>query len=230
MSIVTTFVHTQLHHQVADRIRAAILEGEIQPGEWLRQEQLAQEYGVSQMPVREALKELAAEGLVEHLPYRGARVIAFSAEDVADLYAHRSFLEGRAARAAASRITPAELAELKRLQAQMKENLAPEYLAEYRQLNRHFHQLIFSASRRAYLGRTLNQMWAAFPNMLWSNFAQTAEKPLPQRDASDPGEHDAIIAALEKGDGAEAERLMQQHILSAGRELVATLEPDPAGF
>jgi DNA-binding GntR family transcriptional regulator len=224
MSLVTTtFSHLQLRRQVADRIRAAILEGKIQPGVWLRQEQLAQEYGVSQMPVREALKELAAEGLVEHLPYRGVRVVAFSAEDVADLYAHRSFLEGRAARAAAGCITPAELAELKQLQAQMKEKLAPGYLAEYRQLNRRFHQLIFTASRHAYLARTLSQLWAAFPNMLWSNFAATAEEPLPQRDASDPGEHEAIIAALEKGDGAEAERLMQEHILSAGRELVATL-------
>jgi DNA-binding GntR family transcriptional regulator len=219
----TTFSHTQLRRQVAERIRAAILDGEIQPGEWLRQEQLAQEYGVSQMPVREALKELAAEGLVEHLPYRGARVIAFSAEDVADLYQHRSFLEGWAARAAAGRITPAEVAELKRLQAQMKEKLAVEYLAEYRQLNRRFHELIFTASDRPYLARTLTQMWAAFPNMLWSNFARTAAESLPQRDASDPGEHEAIIAALEKGEGEEAERLMQQHILSAGRELVATL-------
>jgi DNA-binding GntR family transcriptional regulator len=78
-------VHKQLHDVVAERIRTAILEGELRPGEWLRQERLAQEYGVSQMPVREALKKLAVDGLVEHVPYRGVRVIEFSPEDVSDL-------------------------------------------------------------------------------------------------------------------------------------------------
>ena len=63
--------HRQLRHWVADRLRSDILEGRLKPGEWLRQERLAQEHGVSQMPVREALKQLAAEGLVEHVPYRG---------------------------------------------------------------------------------------------------------------------------------------------------------------
>ncbi|HAE59780.1 MAG TPA: GntR family transcriptional regulator, partial [Anaerolineae bacterium] len=91
--------HRQLRNVVADRLRSAILEGFYKPGEWLRQEKLAQELGVSQMPVREALKELATEGLIEHVPYRGVRVIAFSPDDVGDLYAHRAFLEGRAARA-----------------------------------------------------------------------------------------------------------------------------------
>jgi ABC-type antimicrobial peptide transport system permease subunit len=89
--------HKQLRSHVADRLRAAILDGELKPGDLLRQERLAQEIGVSQMPVREALKELAAEGLVEHVPYRGARVVKFSAEDIADIYAHPAFLEGRSA-------------------------------------------------------------------------------------------------------------------------------------
>ena len=91
--------HRQLRNLVADRLRTAILNGEIKPGEWLRQEKLAAEYNVSQMPIREALKELSAEGLVEHVPYRGVRVIEFSADDIEDLYASRSFLEGKAARA-----------------------------------------------------------------------------------------------------------------------------------
>ena len=69
--------HKQLRNVVAEQMRAAILNGHYKPGEWLRQERLAQDFGVSQMPVREALKELAAEGLIEHVPYRGARVIVF---------------------------------------------------------------------------------------------------------------------------------------------------------
>ena len=102
--------HKQLHHAVADQLCAAIQTGNLKPGEWLRQERLAQELGVSQMPVREALKELIAEGLVEHLPYRGVRVVEFSPDDVGEVYAHRSFLEGRAAFIAAKGITPEEIA------------------------------------------------------------------------------------------------------------------------
>ena len=84
--------HRQLRKLVADQIRAAIVDGRFKPGEWLRQERVAQELGVSQMPVREALKELAAEGLIEHVPYRGVRVVALSVEDIEDLYEHRAFL------------------------------------------------------------------------------------------------------------------------------------------
>ena len=228
-----TTTHKQLRRVVADQIRAAILDGTLKPGAWLRQERLAQEYGVSQMPVREALKELAAEGLVEHVPYRGVRVVAFSADDVADLYAARGFLEGMAARAAAERITAAELGQLRDLQTQMSARQAPADLADYLELNRRFHQLICAASRRAYLIRLLNQIWAAFPTMLWGNVTAAARVTLPERDASDLAEHPAILAALERRDAAEAERLMRQHIAATGAELVALLRqhaapPDPS--
>jgi DNA-binding GntR family transcriptional regulator len=182
--------------------------------------------GVSQMPVREALKELAAEGLVEHIPYRGVRVIEFSLEDIVDLYAHRCFLEGRAARAAAQNITPAELDELRNLLAQMQEIVGSDKLAEYRFLNRQFHQVIYAASRRKYLERTLNQMWAVFPTMLCGNFAETAERALPERGANDVEEHRAVLNALERGDGDQARALIRKHIDSAGRQLLSALSDD----
>ena len=215
--------HRQLRKLVVDKLRSAILNGEIKPGTWLRQERLAQEYQVSQMPVREALKELTAEGLVEHVPYRGVRVIEFSPEDISDLYACRSFIEGLAARAAADVITSAELAQLKELQAQMRAHLQPQVLPEYTELNRRFHRLIFSASRRTYLTRTLNQLWDAFPSMLWGNFARTAGQPLPQRDLADIEEHEAIIEALERHDGAAAEQRVRQHIEESGQHLLSAL-------
>jgi len=216
--------HKQLRNFVADQLRAAILEGHFKPGEWLRQEKVAQELGVSQMPVREALKELAAEGLIEHVPYRGVRVIEFAYEDVGDLYDHRAFLEGRAASAAAANISAEEIAELKQLQREMEQNLAPEKLSVYRDLNRRFHHVIFTASRREYLIRTLTQMWAAFPTMLTGNFAATADNPLPERDNPDIHEHHALIDALENHDSAEAERALKAHIMETGRQLVASLK------
>ncbi len=215
--------HKQLRRWVADRLRADILEGRLRPGEWLRQERLAQEYGVSQMPVREALKELVAEGLVEHVPYRGVRIVTFTVADVEDLYAIRSDLEGRAARATALRITPEELAELKVMYEQMKLCQSPDDLRRYREVNRRFHLYIIAASKRPYLIRTLTQMWDVFPTMLWSNFAVTAARSLPARDQMDWQEHEAILQALERHDGEGAEALMREHIQTAGNELIAFL-------
>lgn len=215
--------HRQLRDRIAASVRAAILDGQMKPGQWLRQERLAHEYGVSQMPVREALKLLAVEGLVEHLPYRGARVVAFAPEDVLDLYAHRAFLEGLAAGVAATKITAEELHELHELHEQMRGHMDPAELVEYRLLNRRFHQVVFTASRRAYLIRTLSQIWEAFPTMLWGNFLHTAGTPLPQRDAADGAEHQAILDALEQGDSERAEQCMRQHVAGAGQQLAATL-------
>jgi len=213
--------HRQLHHWVADRLRADILEGRLKPGEWLRQERLAQAYGVSQMPVREALKQLAAEGLVEHAPYRGVRIVEFSPEDVEDLYTCRAFIEGMAARSAAQNITDDELAELARLHGEMLLCKTPEDLAQYRELNRRFHALIFSASRRSYIVRTLAQLWSAFPTMLWNSIPRIAVSSVPGRDEPDAAEHEEIVAALAARDADRAERAVRKHIESAGEMLVA---------
>lgn len=215
--------HRQLRKLVADQIRSAIFEGRFKPGEWLRQERVAQELGVSQMPVREALKELASEGLIEHVPYRGARVVGLSIEDIEDLYEHRAFLESRAAELAAENITPGEITELKAMLTEM-ESLPPEGIAQYRKVNRNFHEKIFHISQREYMIRTLVQMWEAFPTMLIGNFAITAQQPLPERDLQDQMEHREIVAALESHDGKRASVAMKTHILSAVHNLIESLK------
>lgn len=215
--------HKQLAHHVADGLRADILEGRVRPGEWLRQERIAQEQGVSQMPVREALKQLAAEGLVEHVPYRGVRVVQFTVADVEDLYDCRLFLEGLAARHAAAVITDEEIREITDLHHRMIRCGAPEDLPEYRELNRRFHSAISSASRRSYLVRTLAQLWAAFPTMLWSNVPEVARRTAPSRDATDNDEHEAIVRALAARDPEAAERAIRRHIAAAGEALLAVL-------
>jgi len=215
--------HRQLHHLVASQLRTAILEGRYKPGEWLRQERLAQELGTSQMPVREALKELAAEGLVEHVPYRGVRVVAFSTDDIEDIYEHRAFLESRAAEKAAECVTEDEIAELRGMVEEM-ESLPPEQIPQYRKTNRNFHEMIFRISRREYLIRTLSQIWQTYPTMLIGNFPATASRPLPQRDQQDRLEHHAIVDALEKHDGRRAGDAMKAHILSAAHDLIESLK------
>lgn len=214
----------QLRHIIAQRLRAAILANEIKSGEWLRQEQLAQKFGVSHTPVREALQDLVGEGLVEHVPYRGIRVIEFSIADLLDLYASRAFLESLTARYAAQNITPEQLTELNCLSAEIERQRVQKNWTEYRALNRRFHQMIYAASGHAYLTRTLDQMWNAFPTMMLGNFSETAAKPIPQRGASDKQEHLAIIAALESRDAERAERLMRAHVEESGHRIAAVLK------
>lgn len=213
----------QLRQWVVDRLRADIVEGKLPAGEWLRQQKLARELGVSQTPVREALKQLAAEGVVEHVPYRGMRVIRFTPEDVEDLYAGRFVEEGRAARFAAEHVTARDLDEFRSLHDRMRACETPRDLAEYRDLNRRFHLAIVKGSRRPFLVRSLGQLWAAFPTMLWGSIPGVASTSAPGRDDPDVAEHEEIVAALAAHDPARAERAVQQHIRSAGIALVAAM-------
>lgn len=213
----------QLQQWVTDRLRHDILEGRVKAGEWLRQERLAQEYGVSHMPVREALKQLAAEGLVEHVPYRGARVQRFTIEDVEDLYSCRAHIEAQAARHAALHISDRDIREMRVLHQRMARCVTPETLPEYRELNRRFHALLYAACERPFLTRLLGQLWNAFPRMLWNSFPQVAASSVPGREVADTAEHEAILQALEARDPDAVEEAMRRHIQAAGRELVAAL-------
>jgi len=213
----------QVRHWVEDRLRESILSGQFKPGEWLRQLRVADQFGVSEIPVREALKKLAAEGLVEYLPYRGMRVCEYSVEDVVDIYKIRTFLEAMAAYAAADHITADELVELKAVANHIEERLAPEDLLAHRELNRRFHEIVFTASRRTYLIHELKQLWLVFPSMLWGSFSETANRRTVEQDIIDIGEHRAIIEALETGNAIAAEQTMRQHIEDAGNRLLHIL-------
>lgn len=216
--------YKQLSEQVAVQIRDLIGRGEIKTGEWLRQEHLAKFVGVSHTPFREAMKLLVAEGLLEHLPNRGVRVIQFTVQDVEDIYMVRSALEARAAYTAAENITDEEIAALEKILADMNGNLAPEQISLYRDLNRLFHQGIYTASRHQYIIRMLNQVWAFSPTMLWAQFAPTSSSPLSSRTLADPQEHKNILEALRSHDPKRAEQLMREHIEAAGRELIQAIQ------
>jgi DNA-binding GntR family transcriptional regulator len=100
----------------------------------------------------------------------------------------------------------------------------PSELPDYRELNRRFHAGIFTASRRSYLIRTLAQLWAAFPTMLWSNIPRVARASTPARDATDNDEHEAIVRALTARDPEAAEEALRRHVEAAGRDLVSAMK------
>jgi DNA-binding GntR family transcriptional regulator len=213
----------QLRERVLDRLRALILNGELHPGEFIRQQHIAEQFGVSQMPVREALKELAAEGLVENIPYRGVRVIQYSLNDINDLFALRSFLEGCTAKEAAHLISDEEVDHLFQLTEKMKAAIGSKQETIYRILNSQFHQTIYRASRSSFFIQTLDRLWSTYPTIL-GNFLSSTNQSIPTSDDKDNEEHYAIVGALRNHDAETTEKLMQEHIQFAGSELIQALK------
>jgi DNA-binding GntR family transcriptional regulator len=105
----------------------------------------------------------------------------------------------------------------------MREQANPS-IASYSALNRRFHQIIYTASQRDYLIHALDQIWSAFPTMMLSYFAQTTAQELAEREAQDLEEHAAILDALERHDGQQAEQLMRRHIETNCAELLSVLD------
>ncbi len=144
---------------VEERIRGAILSGELRPGARIDQLQLANDLQVSLVPVREALKALEAEGFVQILPRRGAFVTATSIADMEDLYFARSLMEGQAAYHAAEHLKEAELKRLGALMREMDHGLAAHDYHAFMEANREFHFIIYEAASSRYLVNLISSLW-----------------------------------------------------------------------
>jgi DNA-binding GntR family transcriptional regulator len=213
---------------VLERLRALILTGAYGPDERLVEEQLAERLGVSRTPVRQALTMLEAEGLVEIAPNRGATVCSFSIEDVWDIYDLRAVLEGHAARRAAGKITPGELAIMRELTGEM-EGLAgrfEDHEEEIRTLvglNQEFHGIIVEASRNRRLQRLINRT-VEIPLMFKAFFWYT-----PHERVISNHYHRQILEALEKGDADRAEIIMREHVYEGRDFVMGALKEDMNG-
>ncbi len=193
------------------RIRAGILNGEFGRGQRLREEKLALQAGVSRTPVREALRRLAAEGLVEFIPNRGARVTAWSGQELDDLYDIRALLESYGAKLAARRARPEELAELetraKKMDSLIRRGASPA--DELMVLNGDFHRLIVQAARSPQLDSMVRGI------MDVPSIYRTFHRYSPSRMRASGQHHLELVEAIRTGDGDRAEAVMRAHILAA---------------
>jgi DNA-binding GntR family transcriptional regulator len=210
---------------VFEALRRAVLEGKLLPGEPLRQETLATEFGVSQITVRDALNKLVAEGLAVRAPYKGVRVIELSAEELGEAYSMRANLEGWAAELAAIRITAEDLAELRRLLPDSYVTVDPTSVERARQVNRQFHEVIIRAGGHKLLARMLRDVWNRMdPMILYGRTLPTqqgAELRL-QWGERDRLNHTALLAALENRDGPRARQLVTDYVQEVWNVLIAT--------
>ena len=141
MAEILSIPRQVLHQEVAVRLRQRIVEGQIAPGTKLNERELSEVLKVSRTPLREAIKMLAAEGLVELLPNRGAVVAQLSEQDIADTFEVIAGLEGQAGELAAQRIGEAELAEIRALHYEMLAAYTRRDLPTYYRINAQIHTL-----------------------------------------------------------------------------------------
>ncbi len=191
-----------------DRLLEDIRLGALLPGARLREVELAARLGISRTPVREALRRLEADGLVEHPPRQGACLRKLGYAEVMELYEMRAVLEGTAARLAARAASELELLELSEINTAMRGSDAP---ADVARLNRQFHRSLINAAKNRYLQRAIGAMARTLlilgPSTLFD----------PARSRSAAQEHDALLSALHARDGMQAEALMRAHIEAAHR-------------
>jgi DNA-binding GntR family transcriptional regulator len=210
----------------ADRVytalRERILAGDIPHHARLHQEQLASELGVSRTPLREALGRLAADGLVELLPQRGARVADISAADMETSYGARLVIEPAAAALAAKRRPPEAIAEMRRAIANHRRDDA-DVQAVFA-ANCDFHLAVVSASENPFLLRFAEQLWV---RRLGLRVYEEQRVP-PEFIAADADWHERIADAIEAGDARLAEREMRRHIDGAMQLLMRNLAPENA--
>ena len=215
---------TSLSRFAYDRLRADIRARRVLPGQRMREIDIADQLGISRTPVREALKKLAAEGLLEQHAARGFVVTEISTDRVLQLYAMREMLEGAAARFAAEQASPLEIQSLRQILSQLSNAQAPAAAAA---CNRRLHEAITQASHNMYLLQASGVLRDAL------DLLGTTTYSMPGRIASGYAENREIVERIAARDADGAERAARRHIQSASalrlKMLFGEAHQQPAG-
>ncbi len=198
---------------VYDAIKAAIIYGELKPGERLRHESLAKQFNVSHTPVRQALERLVADGFADRVAYRGIRVVSLNEEEIAEVYTFRLLLEPIAIRLAAENISENTIEELSALIGKANLMVSLEQMNERREINRDFHEKIIKECGKLVLTRLIKLIWNRYQSY-WIFYEGMFRQPefVEKQYQQENAEHLAIINALAAHDSERAERLAYDHI------------------
>jgi DNA-binding GntR family transcriptional regulator len=205
---------TALYQEVAERLRQRIFAHQLAPGARIDEQALATDYGISRTPLREALKVLAAEGLVTLRPRRGCFVTEISEQDLDDIFPLMAMLEGRCALEATTRAQPDDLARLDALHAELQRFAETKEIEHFFEVNQAFHYQIQEMSGNRRLRQVIQDLRKVLK--LTRRFSLSIDGRVQQSLA----EHAIILAAIKAGDAAGAQVAMHDHILS-GRQALA---------
>jgi DNA-binding GntR family transcriptional regulator len=205
----------QLSEDVARFVRRRIFDGTYSAGEYVRLDQLAAELGISVTPVREALFELRAEGLLAQQPRRGFVVLPVTGRDLADVANVQAHVGGELAARAAINISDDQLRELKSIQAQLEEAYAGEDDERTVRLNHEFHRAINVAADSPKLAQLMSQITRYAPESVFPTIPGWPEQSI--RD------HRRVVAALVKHDSELARKTMSEHLAAGAAPLIEHL-------
>jgi DNA-binding GntR family transcriptional regulator len=207
MADVLEIERRTLHDEVVSRLRAMLVDGRIAPGAKLNERELCERLRVSRTPVREAIKLLAAEGLVDLLPNRGAVAVKLDETDVVHIFEVLADLEGMSGELAARRISDAELGEIKALHYDMLACFARRDLSGYYRINALIHAAINNAARNPLLTKIYRECNARAQSLRFRTNQNEAKWALAVK------EHEQMILALEAHDAARLRAIMVEHLL-----------------
>jgi len=213
---MTRIAPTALYQEVAERLRQRIFAHELTPGTWIDEQKLAEEYGISRTPLREALKVLASEGLVDLRPRRGCYVTEISRQDTDDIFPLIALLEGRCAAEAVKRAKPADISALKAIHEQLEAAARDGRIDAFFESNQEFHKKIQELSGNRWLLSVIQDLRKVL------KLSRLHSLSLEGRLQQSLDEHRLIMGALQAGDAVKAEKLMHDHLLS-GREALAKI-------
>ena len=206
MAQVIELARGALHDQVTQRLRTLLVEGRLAPGAKLNERELCEQLRVSRTPLREAIKHLAAEGLVDLVPNRGAVAVKLDADDVAHAFEVLAALEALAGELAAARATDAEVAEIRALHFEMLACHARRDLSGYYRLNAQIHAGIAAAAGNPVLAGTMTKLNARVQSLRFRTNQDEAKWRVAVQ------EHSQMMQALADRDGAALGRVLTEHL------------------
>ncbi len=214
---MTRIAPTALYQEVAERLRQRIFAHELTPGTWIDEQKLAEQYGISRTPLREALKVLASEGLVDLRPRRGCYVTEISRQDLDDIFPLMAMLEGRCVVEAIKRAKPADIVALKSIHEKLEAAARDGLIDAFFESNQEFHKKIQELSGNRWLLSVIQDLRKVL------KLSRMHSLSLEGRLQQSLDEHRLILAAIVASDAGRAEKLMQEHLLS-GREALAKMQ------
>lgn len=218
------YMTSSLAESLKSKIEHEILMFNFKPGDRLDEVRLADRYGSSRTPVREALRLLAAEGLVQIRPHRGAIVAGLSVTELIEMFEMMAIYEGVCARLAARHATPKDIAVMYEAHEECRQHADTDDYESYCVANVRYHERIYFASRNSYLIKqticTRNRIAA------YRRFQLRRHNRLRESFA----EHDGVLEAIKKGDGEAADRLMYEHISVQTARTASLITNLPPGY
>jgi DNA-binding GntR family transcriptional regulator len=204
--------HKSLTELTYQMIRDKIISGEYQPGDWLRQEQLAQQLEVSYTPIRQALDWLVADGLAEHMSHKGVRLTLINEKEIAEAYSLRLLLDPILARVAAENRSTADIKHLQDILEQLENTTSLDDMRDRRRLNREYHKTISESAGFKTLERLSEIVWNRFPDWMFYEGLYKEPDTITKRFARENKEHREILESIINQNAELAKDLSKDHI------------------